>query len=274
MPVSWELAADSAFTTVLQRGTAVAEAADDHTVKVDVTGLEPYTRYWYRFTALGATSPTGRTQTAADDGRLHALRIAFVSCSNWTGGFFSAYRHVAEREDVDLVLHLGDYIYEYGNDEDRYGPASLVGKRDHVPATEIVTLIDYRLRYAQYRTDPDLQAAHAAHPWVVIFDDHEVTNDTFDAGAENHSPETEGDFFERRRLAYQAYLEWMPIRLPDQSVPHQGTRFWRTFSFGPLADLFVIDTRQTAAPRPRAGATSKPWATLTASSWSPSRWRR
>jgi alkaline phosphatase D len=254
VPVQWELAADPAFALVVRRGTVTTDAARDHTVKVDVTGLEPYTRYWYRFSALGATSPTGRTQTAADDGRLHALRLALVSCSNWTGGYFSAYRHVADRDDLDVVVHLGDYIYEYGNGEDRYGPESLAGERDHVPATEIVTLSDYRQRQAQYKTDPDLQAAHAAHPWIVIFDDHEVTNDTWAQGAENHQPETEGDFLERRALAYQAYVEWMPIRLPDASVPHEGVRFFRRFSFGPLADLSVIDSRQNRSHQARAVA--------------------
>jgi alkaline phosphatase D len=151
---------------------------------------------------------------------------------------------VADRDDLDLVLHLGDYVYEYGNGDDRYGPPELAGKRDHVPATEMVTLPDYRQRQAQYKTDPDLQAAHAAHPWIVVFDDHEVTNDTFAEGAENHTPDAEGDFLARRAMAYQAYVEWMPIRLGDDSVPHQGVRFFRRFSFGPLADLSVIDTRQ------------------------------
>ncbi len=241
--VVWELAEDPGFQRVRRRGTVRTAAADDHTVKVDVTGLEPYTRYWYRFRALGQTSRVGRTQTAADDGRLHALRLAFVSCSNWTGGYFSAYRHVAARDDLDLVLHLGDYLYEYGNGEDRYGPKTLVGRRDHVPATEMVRLSDDRRRHAQYKTDPDLQAAHAAHPWIVVFDDHEVANDSYDGGAENHTEGVEGTFVERRKQAYQAYLEWMPIRLPDQRGA-AGTRFWRRFSFGPLADLSVLETRQ------------------------------
>ncbi|MFP5219051.1 MAG: alkaline phosphatase D family protein, partial [Actinomycetes bacterium] len=216
----------------------------DYTVHVDVTDLAPYTRYAYRFRALGQTSPVGRTQTAGDDGAVHALRIGFVSCSNYTGGYFTPYRYLAQRDDLDLVLHLGDYVYEYGNGDDRYGPAELAGVRDHVPDTEMVTLADYRQRHANYKSDPDLQAAHAAFPWIVIFDDHEVTNDTYDTGAENHQPETEGDFVMRRNAAYKAYLEWMPIRLPQQGPPSRGLRFWRSFSFGPLADLFVVDTRQ------------------------------
>ncbi len=248
--VDWEVAADPAFRQVVRRGTVRTDASRDHTVNVDVAGLTPYTRYHYRFTALGQTSPAGLTQTAGTDG-VHALRLGFVSCSNWTGGYFSAYRHLAARDDLDVVLHLGDYVYEYGNAGDRYGPASLVGKRDHVPAKEMTTLADYRQRHAQYKTDPDLQAAHARTPWIVIFDDHEVANDSWSGGAENHQA-GEGDFLARRRAAYQAYLEWMPIRMPDQSVAHRGIRFFRRFSFGPLADLSVIDTRQNRS-EPVAG---------------------
>lgn len=263
--VGWEVAGDPAFTTLVRTGTVRTDAGRDHTVSVDVADLAPYTRYWYRFTALGVTSPVGRTQTASDDGALHALRLGFVSCSNWTGGYFSAYRHLAARDDLDFVLFLGDYIYEYGNtpntagpgqpaNGDRYGPASLIGKRDHVPVKEILSLADYRQRHAQYKTDPDLQAAHAAFPWILIFDDHEVANNTYDGGAENHQPATEGDFYARRARAYQAYVEWMPIRLPDQAAPHKGTRFWRRFSFGPLADLSVIETRQNRSAEAASGA--------------------
>ncbi|SDP32329.1 alkaline phosphatase D [Klenkia soli] len=261
--VRWEVAADPAFRRVVQRGTVRIDAARDHTVKVVVPRLTPYTRYWYRFTCRGATSPVGRTQTSPDEpGRTHALRLAFVSCSNFTGGYFTAYRGLAARDDLDAVLHLGDYLYEYGNAEDRYGPAELAGTRDHQPATEMVSLPDYRLRHALYKTDPDLQAAHQQHPWITIFDDHEVTNDAYATGAENHEaqddPDTsytgpgepagvraEGDFLARRAVAYQAYLEWMPIREPGwQPAPHRGTQFFRRFSFGDLADLSIVETRQ------------------------------
>ncbi|WP_091056886.1 alkaline phosphatase D family protein [Klenkia brasiliensis] len=243
--VDWEVAADAGFRRVVRRGTARTDASRDHTVKVVADGLTPYTRYWYRFRTRGATSPVGRTQTSPDEpGRTHALRLAFVSCSNYTGGYFTAYRGIAARDDLDAVLHLGDYLYEYGNAEDRYGPDSLAGTRDHQPPTEMVTLADYRLRHALYKTDPDLQAAHRQHPWITIFDDHEVTNDTYATGAENHQPQ-EGDFFVRRAAAYQAYLEWMPIREPGwQPAPHRGTQFFRRFSFGDLADLSVVETRQ------------------------------
>ncbi|WP_041796414.1 alkaline phosphatase D family protein [Modestobacter italicus] len=254
--VGWELAADEGFAQVVASGTTTTDAGRDHTVKVVVSGLDPYTRWWYRFTAGGETSPVGRTQTAPDEpGMTHALRLAFVSCSNWTGGYFTAYRGIAARDDLDLVLHLGDYLYEYGNGEDRYGPAALAGVRDHQPPVEALSLADYRVRHALYKTDPDLQAAHQRHPWTVVFDDHETANDAWSGGAEDHEdaddPDTagvrpEGDFAARRAGALQAYREWMPIREPEgwQPQPHQGTQFFRRFTFGDLAELSVVETRQ------------------------------
>ncbi len=242
--VRWEVARDPSFRRVVQAGTALATSATDHTVKVDVCGLRPYTRYYYRFRASGETSPVGRTQTAPDDGRLHALRFALVSCSNYTGGYFSAYRALGERTDLDFVLHVGDYMYEYGNGADRYGPPELIGKRDGKPVTETVDLAGYRLRHALHKADPDLALAHRQHPWITIFDDHEVANNAWDTGAENHSA-GEGSFAQRRRDAYRAYLEWMPFRLPTQwDVPHRGIRFFRRFTFGPLGDLSIVETRQ------------------------------
>jgi len=272
--VHWELSADEDFRHVVRQGTEWTDAGRDHTVKVVVHGLEPYTRYWYRFSAKAGTSPVGRTQTAPDEpGSTHALRLAFVSCSNWTGGFFTAYRGIAARDDLDVVLHLGDYLYEYGNDDDRYGPAELAGIRDHQPPVEMLSLEDYRLRHALYKTDPDLQAAHLRFPWIVIFDDHEIANDAYATGAENHEtqddPDTdytapgsptgirpEGDFQARRRRAFQAYLEWMPIREPEswQRERHQGTQFFRRFTFGDLAELSVIETRQNRSQQVPATA--------------------
>jgi alkaline phosphatase D len=275
--VHWEVAGDAGFRRVLQHGTVRSDPGTDHTIKVVVRGLTPYTRYHYRFRALGAVSPVGRTQTSPDEpGTTHALRLAFVSCSNYTGGWFTAYRGLAARDDLDLVLHLGDYVYEYGNREDRYGPAALKGVRDHRPETETVDLRDYRVRHALYKTDPDLQAAHQKHPWVVIFDDHEITNDAYDTGAENHEEQddpatsytgpgeppgtrAEGDFLRRRAEAFRAYLEWMPIRQPGtyQPEPHTGTQFFRRFTFGDLAALSVVETRQNRSrqvPTTLAGA--------------------
>jgi alkaline phosphatase D len=252
-PVSvlWEVARDPLFRRRVRHGVVRTGADSDHTVKVDVTGLEPYTRYYYRFRAEGETSPVGRTQTAPDEpGRLHALRFALVSCSNYTGGYFSAYRALGRRDDLDFVLHVGDYIYEYGNGADRYGPPELAGTRDGQPATETIDLAGYRLRHALHKADPDLALAHRQHPWITIFDDHEVANNTWATGAENHTPGTEGAFSTRRQQAYQAYLEWMPFRLPDQAaVPHRGIRFFRRFTFGPLGDLSILETRQNRSPQ-------------------------
>jgi phosphodiesterase/alkaline phosphatase D-like protein len=244
--VRWEVALDRDFRRVVDRGAVMTSAESDHTVKVDVTGLRPYTRYFYRFRSRGQASPVGRTQTAPDErDRIHALRFGLVSCSNYTGGYFGAYRALAVRDDLDFVLHVGDYIYEYGNGDDRYGPAALIGERDSVPETETVDLEGYRLRHALHKADPDLQRAHRRHPWITIFDDHEVTNNAWARGAENHTPGAEGEFLRRRRQAYQAYLEWMPFRLPEQRVvPHQGIRFFKRFTFGALGDLSVLETRQ------------------------------
>lgn len=251
LTVEWDVALDPGFTSIVRRGNVRTSADSDHTVKVDVTGLAPYTRYFYRFRAAGQTSPVGRTQTAPDEtDRIHALRFALVTCSNYTGGYFTAYRAIASREDIDFVLHVGDYIYEYpntpGGADGRYGPAALIGVRDAQPAGELLDLTDYRLRHALHKADPDAQAAHLVHPWITIFDDHEVANNTWDDGAENQpAGTTSAQFLARRRAAYQAYLEWMPFRLPNQhTTPHQGTQFFKRFTFGGLGDLSVVETRQ------------------------------
>jgi len=256
--VRWEIARDRDFDQVVDHGVVVTSARSDHTVKVDVRGLRPYTRYFYRFRTQGDTSVVGRTQTAPDERfRTHALRFGLVSCSNYTGGYFGAYRSLGERDDLDFVLHVGDYIYEYGNGSDRYGPDSLVGVRDAVPATETIDLQGYRLRHALHKADPDLQLAHRRHPWITIFDDHEVTNNAWARGAENHTPGAEGDFLRRRRQAYEAYLEWMPFRLPEQRrVPHQGIRFFKRFTFGELGDLSILETRQNRSAQVDFGTTN------------------
>ena len=242
--VTWLMAEDADLKRVVRRGTVTTSPLTDHTVKVDVRGLQPGRAYFYRFTALKASSPIGATRTAPAADALNAsLRFGMVSCSNYTGGYFSAYRHLAARDDLDFVLHLGDYLYEYGNGADRYGPATLIGRRDHDPAVEIVTLSDYRRRHALYKADPDLAALHRKYAFVTTWDDHEVTNDTWREGAENHQEETEGPFVPRRNRAYQAYDEWMPIRLPE-SRNEQETRIYRRLRFGALADLTMLDLRQ------------------------------
>lgn len=243
LAVGWEVAEDERFRRVVARDSVVTGAPRDHTVKVDVTGLAAGREYFYRFKAKDEISQAGRIVTAPSDSS--GVRFGVASCSNFEGGFFSAYRHLSERDDLDLVLHLGDYIYEYGPGD--YGPGPAIG-RTHEPDHEIVSLADYRIRYGQYRSDQDLQGCHASHPFVCIWDDHEVTNDTWAEGAENHQPDTEGGFLERRARAYQAYFEWMPVRLPrPRREPH---RIYRTLRFGNLADLHLLDTRQYRSEQP------------------------
>ncbi|MFJ3986142.1 alkaline phosphatase D family protein [Streptomyces fungicidicus] len=233
--VSWTVARDKAFTDVVARGSAVATTASDHTVKADIRGLRPATDYWFRFSAGGTDSPVARTRTApAADAAVTGLRFGVVSCANWEAGHFSAYRHLAARGDLDAWLHLGDYIYEYGTGE--YGTRGQV-VRPHAPAHEIVTLADYRLRHATYKTDPDLQALHHRAPVVAIWDDHEIANDAWSGGAENHTEGAEGTWAARQAAAKQAYFEWMPVR-----PALEGTTY-RRLRFGKLADLSLLDLR-------------------------------
>ncbi|NED01233.1 alkaline phosphatase, partial [Streptomyces sp. SID6648] len=179
------VATDKALTDVVAEGSVTATAASDHTVKADVRGLAPATDYWFRFSAGPTDSPVARTRTApAHDAAVTGLRFGVVSCANWEAGYFSSYRHLAARGDLDAWLHLGDYIYEYGTGE--YGTRGTV-VRPHAPAHEILTLADYRTRHGRYKTDPDLQALHATAPVVAIWDDHEIANDTWSGGAENHT---------------------------------------------------------------------------------------
>ncbi len=237
--VRWQVAKDAAFRKIVSRGTFRTGPDRDHTVKLDATGLQPATDYYYRFLLGRSSSPVGRTRTApakdADNGR---LRFGVVSCSNMPAGYFSAYRHLAARDDLDAVLHLGDYLYEYGVGE--YG--DLEG-RDPQPPHEMVTLADYRQRHAQYKGDPDLMALHQKYAFVVTWDDHEVTNDQYRNGAENHQPDTEGDYFERRARAHQAYDEWMPVRMGSATDVGDGTRLFRRLQFGQLVELSMLDLR-------------------------------
>lgn len=247
VPVDWEAALDENFADIVRSSrTASAVTTDagrDYTVKVDVSGLSPGSTYFYRFMALGVTSPVGRTRTAPA-GQAERVRLGLVSCSNYSTGFFNAYKVLARR-DVDAVLHVGDYLYETGN-------VGTLG-RAHLPPHEIVTMADYRGRHAQYRSDPDLQAMTAAHPMIVVWDDHESTNDSWLDGAQNHQPDTEGDWQVRKAAAVTAYAEWMPIRLPEPGNP---LKIWRRFAYGDLIDLFMLDTRlQRNVPGTETSAT-------------------
>jgi len=235
--VSWRIARDPGMSRVVAQGRSVAGVQRDYTVKLDVDGLEPGTTYYYRFEARGAQSPSGRTRTLPI-GRVDHARLAFLSCANLPAGLFNAYACVARRHDLDAVLHLGDYLYEFGNG--LYGDGRALGRIPQ-PDREIVSLADYRRRHAQYKRDADLQAAHRQHPFICVWDDHEVANDAWKDGAANHDPDQgEGDWWLRKRAAMRAYLEWMPVR-------ERGTmdepRLYRELRFGDLADLEMLDTR-------------------------------
>ena len=237
VPCAWQVATDDRFETILASGEAVAHAEHDYTVKVDAAGLAPGQSYCYRFMAHGVISPVGCTRTLPV-GMVSEFKMAVASCSNYPQGFFHAYRDIAE-SDLDVVLHLGDYLYEYPVGEYVNPVAEETLGRKVEPEHEILVLEDYRMRHGLYRTDPDLQAAHAAHPWITVWDDHEMMNDTWRAGAENHD-QSEGDFSKRIQAARQAYHEWMPIRTGaggDQGV------IYRAFQIGDLADLIMLDTR-------------------------------
>jgi alkaline phosphatase D len=235
--VGWTVATDAALTRVVASGRGRTGAARDYTVKVDVTGLTPATTYYYRFDAEGARSAVGRTRTLPG-GDASRLRLGVVSCSNYPQGYFNAYAALAARADLDVVLHLGDYLYEYANGG--YGDGTKYGRAPS-PDKEITALADYRERHAQYKADPDSQAVHRQHPFIVVWDDHEFTNNTFWDGAQNHNPDRgEGEWASRRGAAVQAYFEWMPIR---EDVQSRRPRIYRSFRFGTLADLILLDTR-------------------------------
>lgn len=245
--VRWEVARDKRFRRVVRQGTFATGPSRDHTVKVDVTGLAPARWYYYRFTYDGTRSRVGRLRTApAPDATPGHLRFAVASCANWQAGFFGAYRGIAARDDLHGVVHLGDYLYEYAPQE--YGAGSDdTDVRRHVPAKEIVSLADYRQRHAQYKTDPDLQDAHAKYPWIVTWDDHESANDAWRGGAENHTPgsgaDGEGDWRARRARAHRAYDEWMPARMDGTARLGDGSRLFRRFRFGRLLELSMLDLR-------------------------------
>ncbi|AXQ29541.1 twin-arginine translocation signal domain-containing protein [Solimonas sp. K1W22B-7] len=230
--VSYELATDPGFANIVRRGQTSTSAARDYTVKVDADGLLPATSYYYRFRAQGQVSPAARTRTAPA-GAVERLRVGVVSCSSYAHGYFNAYRKLAQRADIDVVLHLGDYIYEYGTGE--YGSA-----RPYEPDHEILTLADYRTRHAYYKREADVQAVHRQHPFITVWDDHETADNSWNGGANNHTEGAEGEWAQRKAWAIQAYHEWMPIRTPDAANPE---RIYRSFRYGDLAEFTMLDTR-------------------------------
>lgn len=245
--VSWDISPDPVFANVLSSGAVSTDAGRDYTVKADALGLLPDRIYYYRFRADGVTSPVGKTRTLPA-GEVNEVRLAVLSCSNYPAGFFHVYAEIARIADLNAAVHLGDYIYEYERDGYASADAAAMGRISD-PPHELLTLSDYRTRYAQYRSDPDLQAFHANVPVIAVWDDHEIANDTWRGGAENHNPETEGDFFERRAAAIQAWYEWLPVRAPDPTRPE---RIYRSFAFGNLVALHMLDTRIIARDEPLA----------------------
>lgn len=243
--LAWDIF-EAGSETPAASGEVVTSEAADYTVKADATGLKAGTAYTYRFKAKAAggdvLSPEGRTRTPSADGTA-PVKLAVASCANWQFGLFNAYREMASEPGLDAVVHLGDYMYEYGTDGYGGDVAQKLG-RPHDPPTEIVSLSDYRRRHAQYKTDPDLQAAHAAAPWICTWDDHESANDSYRTGAENHNPDKgEGEWSDRKMRALQAYFEWMPIREPKSGEITSAV--WRTFRFGNVATVHALDTRLT-----------------------------
>lgn len=244
--VTWEVASDEAFGDVVADGTQTARPQNAHSVHVDVTGLEADTWYWYRFKASGFTSPLGRTRTMPRPSQQTPLTFGFSSCQNYEQGFFAAHEHLAS-SGIDLFFWLGDYIYEYGPGEFPIEGATGEVRVHNTP--EIRSVDDYRRRYALYRSDPQLQQHHAAHPWVITWDDHEVDNDHAGDIAEDGAEPT--DFSARRAAAYQAWYEHMPVRLD----PPSGSDFtiYRTIEWGSLAEFFVLDGRQYRDDQPTDG---------------------
>jgi alkaline phosphatase D len=237
LKVTWEIATDDQFKQNLKTGTVQTNKTDDFTVKVDATGLQAGMTYYYRFRFGSKVSPVGQTKTLPVT--TNKVSFAVCSCSNYPAGYFYVYREMA-KQNVDVVIHLGDYIYEYGADGYATEDAAKLGRT--LPSDnnkEIIKLDDYRKRYALYRQDKDLQAVHQRHPFIVIWDDHELANDTWREGAENHQS-NEGPFLERKLAALQAYFEWMPIR-PVSSTDHLN--IYRQFNFGSLVQLTMLDTR-------------------------------
>lgn len=230
-PVKWKIAKDEAMTEVVNEGIVNAFAARDYTIKIDVLKLEPDQYYYYQFIEKGKESVIGRTKTAPRRAT-NKVKLAVISCTNYEAGYYNALANLAKQDSLDAIIHLGDYIYEY--EPGGYGDEKL--GRHHIPAKELITLEDYRTRYAQYRTDSDFQEVHRQHPFIAIWDDHEIANNAYTYGAQNHQKE-DGDYLKRRQAAQKAYYEWLPIR------ENTGGQLYRKITMGKLADIFLLDER-------------------------------
>jgi alkaline phosphatase D len=240
VPLTWQVASDSGFTAIVSSGQVEALQANGFTAKVDASGLTAGSNYFYRFRdATGADSTVGSTRTLPTAG-IASVKLAVFSCALYSEGFFHVYSEAAQ-SDAQYALHLGDYIYEYGADPREYGNQdALALGRVAIPVTDLVSLNDYRLRYAQYRLDADLQRLHAKMPWIAVWDDHEFADNAYVDGAVNHDPARQGDWATRKQMAARAYHEWLPIRTPD---PANLLKIYRRFDFGSLLSLHMLDIR-------------------------------
>lgn len=261
--INWQVATDDSFQKIVRTGTVTATAQTDMTVKVIADQLEPYRRYAYRFVVAsgpyqGQVSPTGWTQTApADQQQLASFRIGLFSCANWEAGFFRPYQDAARRGDLDLIVHVGDYLYEYPSGF--YGGTNGQVVRPHEPREGCQTLAQYRIRYGHYHTDPMLQELHAAAPWVVTWDDHEFADDNWAEGADGDFFVGTEEYLPRKNAAAQAYLEWLPIR---GTSPTQGGHIYRQLNFGPLFNLTMLDLRSYRSQKALLQATDEPSRTM------------
>ena len=242
----WEVSSTEDFLNAEFGGTVMASAATNWTAKVEAKGLEAGKAYYYRFLLGEDPSPVGQTRTLPQSD-VSRVRFAVVSCANWQHGFFNTYDHIARQDNIDAVIHLGDYFYEYGAKGFENTEMGKQG-RLHQPRHEIISLEDYRIRHAQYRTDPSLQAMSAKFPMITIWDDHESSNDSWQTGAENHNPATEGLWEDRKLAAMRAYYEWMPIRDPEEGKSRES--LFRNLDFGDLLSLVTVETRLTARAEP------------------------
>ncbi|SDH65138.1 MULTISPECIES: alkaline phosphatase [unclassified Duganella] len=237
--VRWQVATDAAMRQVIAHGSVTTSAQRDYTVKVDAGGLLPGHVYYYQFAVEGGDkSVVGRTKTLARNGAKQ-VRLAVFSCSNYPAGYFNVYADAARQDNIDAALHIGDYIYEYESTGYACGNAEALGRVSE-PRDVLLRLDEYRRRYAQYRSDPDLQAVHAAMPFITVWDDHEIADDTWRDGSVDHKASKYGPFELRKQAALTAYHEWMPIRVPDMAAPD---KIYRSFDFGGIVSLHMLDTR-------------------------------
>ncbi len=231
--IDWRVALDTGMTNIIQSGMHSTDLSRDYTVKVDVTGLQPDTWYYYEFTYNNKNSIRGRTKTTPV-GMKDSLRFAVVSCADYQEGYFNAYAVIKNRNDIDAVIHLGDYMYEGGDDP------GAVGGRIHEPANEIIDLYDYRTRLSQYHLDEDLMRLHQQYPFIMVWDDHESANNSWRDGADNHTEGVEGTWVDRKNYSKQAYYEWLPVR---PQIIAGDSILYRKIAFGSLIDLIMVDTR-------------------------------